>query len=226
MQAMHNIFSCKTFEWRTMSGKTASRGKRPRVFRVDVVHDMFQGQAQRTVHVYSAMKVDGCHTFSYSERSGRFGNALPEGATEAEKRAFALYEQLKYVEGVDEIRPLSHAVEIRFGRVHDADAIMPEVLTLIFMHLGYKHVQLSFWQETLGRNELARIEAPYNLRVDGVTIDVRPADAPPSMGGLYLQLQVGRATYSVPVQGALDSELTDYITRTDQQVVVVAVGRT
>lgn len=209
-----------------MSGKTTPRGKKPRVFRVDVVHHVYQGQAQRTVHVPSAMEVDGCHTFSYSKRSGRFGNALPEGATDAEKCAFELYQQLKYVEGIDEIRPLGHAIEITFGRVHDTDALMPEVLTMIFMHLGYKHVELSFWREALGRQELIRIDAPYNLRVEGVTIEVRPTDAPPSGGGLYLQLQAGRATYSVPVQGALDLALTEYITRTDQQVVVVAVGRT
>jgi hypothetical protein len=205
------------------AGKTTKKPAEP--VRVDVLHGTYSGQATRTVHVPVPVSIDGCHTFTYHEREGRFGNALPEGATAAEKAAFKLMTELKYVQGVDEIRPDGHAIEIRFGRTFDADAIMPQVLKLIFKHLGFTAVLLSFWAEKVVGQEWARIPAPYTLRVPRCTIKPLPETKPAvPAAGIGLTLECGQDTLVVDVAGGDLAKLVEALGQTHRPDPILVTG--
>jgi hypothetical protein len=195
-----------------------------RLMRVDVEHKLYDGHAVRVIHVPDPMEVRDCHTFSYAERRGRFGNTLPDGATAAEKRAFELFEALKNVPGVDEIRPAPHAIEIHFGRVHNPDKAMPGILKTVFQHLRYKHVQLSFWSGGYAE-ELMRIDPPFRLQVDDVKIEPLPeAELPATNNALYLRLYANCKYFTVPVVGPLDEELALQFAKPGFAVIVSGVS--
>lgn len=198
--------------------------RKTKMVRVDVEHKNYEGHEVRVIHVPDPMQVRDCRTFSYAERRGRFGNALPEGATAAEKRAFELFEVLKSMTGVDEIRPEPHAIEITFGRVHDPDKVMPAILKVVFQHLRYKHVQISFWSGSYAE-ELMRLNPPYRLHLDDIKVESLPEAEPPMASTtVYLRLYANCKYFTVPVVGPLDDELAIQLAKPGFAVIVSGIG--
>jgi hypothetical protein len=215
------------------AGKTtAKKGTAPapvldsEQMRIDIVTGEFKGQPTRTVHAPLLLTVDGCHRFENGEREGRFGNVLPSCPTPTERLIFPMLMKMKDVPGVDEIRPEGHSMEIVFGRTFNADEIMPELMKIMFKHLGFKTVILSFWtQSVVGEDFIRVLPPPYALRVAGIKIEPLPEDTPATaQAGMFLQVKHGSQIYTVQIAGGDLGRLMTAMGNTNDTQCMTVVG--
>jgi hypothetical protein len=204
-----------------------AKGKTAEPVRVDVHRGTRYDEAVVwTVCLPHYMGIDGAYSL---KRSGGLGDGLPDRATADEKRSYEIASEIKHSEGVDEVRPTGHALEIVFSRVHIPVALMPDLLSRIFTHFGFTHVQLSFWEDGADRVTWVRVPPPFELKVRGVKIEPLPHEPDPQqMSGLHLQVKAGYNIYTVPVAGPLPEELAAVLLHPRvyrEDIVVVGVVR-